>query len=208
MAIKTTRKSFKWITPIGTAKWPRLAVPDTKFNPDGEYSVEIIFEGDTAVQVVEQLNQFLEVSREEAKKQLANKPAKLKTLQVMLPYEELEDGSIKIRIRKPALYRAQDGTVFERKIIVVDSKVKPIDPREVTNGSLIRAEIRVKPFYFPPSNSYGVSLKDLRGVQLIKKAESSFGAVSFEPFEDGYTAEEPENAENEAVEFDEDEVDF
>ena len=39
-----TKKRERFVSPKGTAVWPRLNEPDTKFKPEGEYTVSLAFD--------------------------------------------------------------------------------------------------------------------------------------------------------------------
>ena len=179
----------KWITPPGIAQFPRLATPNTRFNPDGDWELQMKFEGEAANEVRKVLDEMLEIAFKEAQKQLAKKPAKLKTLNRLLPYDEDEDGNVILKLRKKALVRKKDGSTYTTKIIVVDPLVKPIDPREVTSGSLVRCELKLETYYMPSNNSAMV-LKRWYGVQLLKKNEQTMVGFDAMPeyateFDDG-----------------------
>ena len=161
----------KWITPVAVAEWPRLATPNTKFNPDGTWELQLRFTGEEAEQVKKVLDEMMEKSVQEAQELLQKKPTKLKNLNKVYPYDEQEDGSVIVKLRKKAVVRKKDGSTYNTTITIVDPLLKPLDPREVTAGSLVRADLTLETYYMPGNNSAMV-LKRWYAVQLLKKNDT------------------------------------
>lgn len=55
---KSTREKIS--TPIGTFRYPRLNKPDTKYKPEGEYSVKVRLPEADAQPLVDRLNALYE----------------------------------------------------------------------------------------------------------------------------------------------------
>ena len=62
-------------TPTGVAVYPHLKRPDTKFNPDGDYSVKLRLPAEDAESLVEKIdeaveNNFAKVKKDNPKKKI------------------------------------------------------------------------------------------------------------------------------------------
>ena len=67
------QKAPRYVTPTGTAQYPYLTKPDTKFNPDGEYKCKLEVSDPAAVaKLTTFLDEQLEASIEKAKKEKAD----------------------------------------------------------------------------------------------------------------------------------------
>lgn len=97
-------------TPRGTAGYPKLFKPDTKFNPEGVYKTNLTIDPEEAAPLIAQIEEiFVE---EFGQKKLAN---------MVRPYEETEDGLVfKFKSsNKPQLFDAK-GTPIKP---TVDPKI-------------------------------------------------------------------------------------
>ena len=156
-------------TPTGVALYPWLNKPDTEYNKDGEYKVNLVLSKEDAQPLIDTINEvFKENLNDEMKKQ---DKKDLKTANP--PYSEQLDGDgkptgnfiFKFKSKaayKPAIFDASGETV--------------IDP-QIWGGSEIRVNAALYP-YFVSSIGAGVSLK-LRAVQVIALVEGSEGAGRF-----------------------------
>lgn len=93
---------MRYVTPKGTAGWPKLFKPDTKFNADGVYSTKLNVSGDDpkVQKLIEDLKEaFIE---EFGAKALAK---------AKWPYETNDDGSLTFKFKsksKPEVKDAQN----------------------------------------------------------------------------------------------------
>ena len=83
-------KLQNYVTSSGTFKYPHLQKADTKFNPDGEYKVTLVFENGDAKQFTTLIEEQFKKSVETAK--LKNKGKSIKTAN--LPYKTNDDGKV------------------------------------------------------------------------------------------------------------------
>lgn len=195
-------KQPRYTTPKGTAKYPWLSTPDTKFNPDGDYKVTLsvpVAEADTIMQF---LDEQLAASEALAKK---NNPGK-KVKVADAPYKiDEENGTLEISFKLKARVTMQNGDSFEQKPALFDAKGKPLTDVNVGGGSKIKVSYECVPFYTALIGA-GISLR-LRAVQVIDLVEftggADAGAYGFEE-EDGYAAQSDSSPFNDGEDEDED----
>lgn len=167
------------MTPFGEAEWAHLVTPDTKFNPEGDYKVNLILEGDEATAFKEQIEavrtEALGIYTEAAKNgtKPGRKPKAVKASDIM-PFEEMEDGKIAFKLKRKASYIKETGEKVEFEVTLVDAKGKKIKDTEnlnIGNGSVIRGRVQLLPYNMATSG-VGVSLR-LMDVQIKKLVEYS-----------------------------------
>lgn len=185
----------KMKTPRGKAMWAKVITPDTKWVADGEYSINLIF--DASDDEVKELCADLEEMVEEKRKTEAEaNPNAYKKLPDGLPlsaqpYKEVEDdngnetGEIQMKFKMKAKIQLKDGSVYEPKPVVVDSKAQPIkDPDfRIGNGSICRIQFDASPYCMPSTKTAGVSLR-LNAVQVLSLVE--YGGNSDFEEEEGF----------------------
>lgn len=201
------KKAERFNSPKGTAKFPRLSEPDTKFKKDGEYSTKLLLPADAAdtKEFLAQLDALSKAAFDEQAAEL--KPAKAKTLQLYVPYKDEEHhetgeptGNIEVMFKTGAKYKdRKTGELKDKKLNLFDSKGKLIESKiNVGNGSIIRINFTPFSFYAASGNSAGASLR-INAVQILQlktwggasAAEYGFGE---EP--DGYEADTSEKFED------------
>lgn len=164
------KKVERFVSPKGTASYPYLTKPDTKFNPDGEYKVSLIVAGDDARKAIDFLAEQHEVAVAKAKKENAGKRVK----EGDLPFIENDDGTVTFKFKLKAKVTPKKGDPFEQKPVLFDAKGKPLvgEPK-VGGGSTIKVSYEVVPYYTAIAGA-GVSLR-LKAVQIIELKEYSGG---------------------------------
>ena len=108
-----------------------------------------------------------------------------------IPYKEVEDdngnetGEIQMKFKMKAKIQLKDGSVYEPKPVVVDSKAQPIkDPDfRIGNGSICRIQFDASPYCMPSTKTAGVSLR-LNAVQVLSLVE--YGGNSDFEEEEGF----------------------
>lgn len=196
-------KQPRYTTPKGTAKYPWLNTPDTKFNPDGDYKVTLVVPVAEADTIMQFLDEQLAASEAKAKKENPGKKVKVADA----PYKiDEENGNVEINFKLKALVHMKNGDSFTQKPALFDAKGKPIEAN-VGGGSKIKVSYECNQ-YFSPLQGAGISLR-LRAVQVIDLVEytggSAAGAYGFEE-EEGYAAQAEDNPFNNGE--DEDSADF
>lgn len=177
-----------FITPAGTAQYPRLNVPDTKFVPEGVYSVKLEFTGDEAQELSAFLDTKMQESFAEAKKE---NPAK-KIKEADAPYSWNDDGVLSVNFKMKASGTTKDGKTWNRKPALFDAKGKPLDVgTTIGGGSKLILSYTPSPFYTGLIGA-GLSMR-LEAVQVIELKEGGNGQSS-DSFgfkeQDGFEAKE------------------
>lgn len=182
----------RFTTPKGLAQYPALKTPDTKFNPEGDYKVNLVMEDDEKTNaLVSKLEAVLEdfYENDDNVKQAISKGRKVVTQDI---YEKDEEGRIVMKFKQKAVITKKDGSKIPVKIRQFDSKGKPIDVN-IGRDSVIKVSFTANPYYMPSTRTCGLSLR-LLAVQVISLNEfgdSSASSYGFEE-EEGYNGEEPE----------------
>ena len=201
MANKKTRNQ-RYVTDKGTAIFPYLVEPDTKYNADGEYKVKLRLSPDAVLKgakgksegsIQEFLDEKLEASIEKAKK---DNPKVRRIKEADAPYEIDEDtGDILVNFKLKALVKTRDGKEFEQQPALFDAKGKPTTPDEVWGGSILKVSFEVIPFYTKLIGA-GISLrlKAAQIIELIQGGQADADAYGFEE-EDGHYEDEDEHEE-------------
>jgi hypothetical protein len=186
----------RYVTPMGVAQYPYLTKPDTKFNPDGEYKVNLEIPAEEASEIMSFLDEQLEASVAKAKEE--NKGKKIKEGDA--PYSVNEDtGKVTLKFKLKAKVTTKSGDEWEQKVAVFDAKGTPVTKTpNIGGGSKMKVSYEVIPFYTSLVGA-GISLR-MRAVQVIELVEFSGGA-SADSFgfgkEDGYEADNSAEENNE-----------
>ena len=182
----TTVKGFKGVTPSGVAKWARVSEPDFKFDDDGLFSINLVFDPSKEAhqKFFNDLSKQLDAAVAEAKEKMPAKASKI--LKADLLRDE-EDGTQLIRFKsKFKRMDAKTNQVKETYPQMVGATgallaEKPL----IGNGSVCKVSYFAFPYYMASTNQVGLSLK-LNGVQIISLKEyngSDFGDASEEAAE-------------------------
>jgi hypothetical protein len=159
-------------TPIGTAVWPHLHSPDTKFDKDGGvYRVQVAYdaESDEATTLVKQINAWVDQAIAEENARLiadgkkAKKPESFKRAD--LPFKmELNDegeetGRMLFNFKQKAKGKTREGVTFERRVALYLKGGVPLPKdKQIAGGSLIQVSYEANPFYTGGLGA-GVSLR-------------------------------------------------
>jgi hypothetical protein len=179
-------------TPKGISNYTWLSRPDTKFNPDGVYSVTLAFDKKT-----KGVKEMCKKLMDEYKK--AQKPKKKAGKK---PYEENDEGKIEVRFNQKAIIRTKDGEEFKKTVALLDSKGKPVKA-DVGNGSTLKACFSIRPYDF---NGCGISI-DLNAVQIVDLVEYTGSNFEFEEEAGGFEGTDEEEPEVNTENWDNDEDD-
>jgi hypothetical protein len=176
----------------GNAMWVKVFEPDTKFNPDGVYSVDLLKPQLEATTMCDYLEGLVSERLEEEMKQNPKYKDKLST---HLPFEEDTDqdgnptGDIKFKFKLDAVGKRRDGNTYTQKPLVVDAKLSPMTGEKmIGNGSTINVSFEPRTYFIPATKMVGVKLH-LVGVQVLELVEYGGGASSMFNVEDGYVEE-------------------
>lgn len=147
------------LSPVGKVSFSNLAEPDTRFFQDGVYSITLEIPPEDSTEFLRELDALMKKSLESAKAESGNKRIKAASV----PYELLEDQSLKLRFKMKAGGVGLSGERWSKKPEVFDADLNPIEPF-VPSGSTARVS-------FIPANYYtslmgaGISLR-LTAVQV------------------------------------------
>ena len=168
-------------TAKGIAYYPYISAPDTKFDEQGHYKVNLCLSEEDAQPVIELIKQSVVEGIKALKKDKPNTEIK----QAPLPFSKEVDedgnptGNVIIKFKSKAAY----------KPAVFDSKGNMMTNSNIYGGSEIKVNGSCA-FYHTAMLGAGVSLR-LRAVQIIQYVEGASGATKF-GFEEveGFTIEE------------------
>jgi hypothetical protein len=220
MAKNSDRPSFNCITPKGTAIYPKLDKPDTKFDADGVYEVKLKFDpaatdgviGKTSAtwaEIVEKAeavrDEFLATTKKELAAGDGKQKLKAKNITALdfgneqdVDDDGNETGLVLVKAKmKASGVSKKDGKPWARKPTLFDSKGKPLPANAppIWGGSQLKVAAEVCPYYNAKDNVVGITLR-LNAVQVIElvsgqgRTASAFG---FGEEEGGYTAEEEQS---------------
>ena len=168
-------------TPKGTAVWPKIDKPDTKFNDDGLYSCKLhVSESD--FKAFEALIQpqldaaYAEECRRQGKEKIAMAPSS--------PLRITDEGDYEIYAKQKAKIHTKTKGTLEMSVSVIDSLGKKIEAPKIGSGSTLRMSVEVHT-WCSPLNGFGYSLR-LRAVQLLDLIEYGGGNFGFGAEADGY----------------------
>lgn len=206
------------VLPKGTAIYPRLNKPDTKYKPEGEYSAKTRFSPDADDAVLNGkkvkwsvLHDALVKLRDdflaEKKAELAASPKpehkkKAKTIEAVdignpaLDDEGEETGDITINAKTKASGVAKDGSPWTREPVLFDAKNKKLSVKQtqVYGGSTIKVACTAVPYYMPKENTVGISfyMDAVQIIDLVSGGGRSASAFGFGE-EEGYEGDEQED---------------
>jgi hypothetical protein len=201
-------------TPPGKASYPYLTRPDTKFDPDGDYKVNLILAADEAEKLMAEIDEALEESYQKAIQDNPTKAKKIKKANP--PYSEVTDdegnetGEIQFVFKSKAKITPRNGgEPFEIRPALFDAKGQAL-PRSVNigGGSLIKVCGELSPYHTDLVGA-GVSLR-LKAVQVLELVEFNGQSADRYGFdvEDGFEFTGGQNEPDEAELDDEAEADF
>ena len=191
----------------GKAIWAKVFEPDTKFNPDGVYSVDLLKPEADAVKMSEYLEGLV---NERMAEEIKTSPKYKDSLSIHLPFEKdfdrdgNETGDVKFKFKLDAKVKGRNGE-FTQKPAIMDAKRTPMSGDHlIGNGSDIKVAFEPRTYFIPATKMVGVKLH-LRGVQVINLVEYGDNSAMFED-EDGYTETAVEKDDRQETPFDSDET--
>ena len=171
-------RNVRFTTEVGTAKWPHLNKPDTKFNKEGDYKVSLVLDEEGAKKIQSEMRTVLDEFI-----------AKMSPLPVR---DEVDDsgnptGNSEIKFKLKAVGGGRGGETWQQRPILIDAKRKPMT-ETIGGGSKIRIGCEIVP-YSTAATGTGITLR-LKAVQVIELVEiSNGGSIESWSFnqEDGFT---------------------
>ena len=187
----------------GTALWAKVFEPDTKFNPLGDFSINLQMPVAQAAAMSEQLEAIVQAEFNKAIKQDPRLKNTLTTQDVCQPVFDRDTGddtgNVEFKFKLKAKVQKRDGTYYEQQPAVLDSKKVPMtNDILIGNGSRVKVAFEPIPYVMASTKKAGVSLR-LKAVQVIDLVEYGTSAASVFDEEDGFVAPPPTEAANTPV---------
>lgn len=191
MALKPYRKSL--VTPEGTAIYPWLTEPDSRFG-DPTYKVNLRISGDAAKAFVAKVEEV----KAEAVVYLQQDNPKLTAENFKVPLVEAKDESGNtipdtwdVKAKTKAFYKKADGSMAPMKFVVVDAQKNEMDKdTAIWGGSKLKLALNIGAV---STAIYSGLMFRINGVQVLELVTGGGNAASMFDKEDGYVAEEKVN---------------
>ena len=174
-------------TPIGTARYPKLTTPDTKFDDAGVYSCKLILSKDDYEKLEAQINPWFEKEYERHCKESGKKRL---TRATKLPLRLNDDDEYEVYAKQVAQKTVQ-GKLVIFGVALFDSQGRKING-DINLGSGSTMRLGVEPTsWYVPSMGVGYTLR-LKAAQIIELKEYEGGAsgFSFDAQEGGFVSED------------------
>lgn len=208
MSQKIQRPKFK--TPTGTAIWPRLDEPDTRWKPEGEYRCTVRVKQDApgVKKFLDDLQQVYDQHIAKWKADGKDKPKKgQKKPEVVAPPWKLvlddnedETGEVDIKCSLKAQIAPAGKPKYTQRPALFDAQGHPMKALRVGSGSQVRVAGVVNTWESPLGAGVQLWLKAVQVLKLVAPgADASY--YGFEK-EDGFDISEMSPAEPSAVDED------
>jgi len=165
------KKNKRIVTPVGISQYAWLTSPDTRFDEEGVFKVNLMLVTTDAKTLIQQIDDSLKDSITLAKEKAKGKNIK----EAPLPYSaELDDknnltGNTIFKFKCKAQITTSNGTVIPNRVALFDSKGTPLVDVNIWSGSEMKISADVIPYYTSMVGA-GVSLR-LRACQITKLVE-------------------------------------
>ena len=182
MAVKPFRKSI--VTPVGTAIYPWLNTPDTRFG-EPTFKVNLRLTGEDATKFIAQVDAL----KEEAKAHLGVADLIVPIVPALDDDKNEIPGAFDVKTKAKAHFKQADGSLVENRITIVDAQKNPMDESAGTiwGGSKIKLALNVGAV--STSIYTGIMLR-INAVQVIDLVTGGQGGANAFDKEDGFTAEQ------------------
>lgn len=200
------KKTLRFITAKGIAQYPWIFDPDTKYDADGQYHIQLIVAKEDAKDMIQRLSAMLDEFKAQTEKE------KNKKVGTMDFFEETPEGdSVQFKFKQKRVLRRKDGSTLEVKIPVFDSCGGAVSANsKMGTGSTVKVCYSPLPYYNAVTKSVGLSLRlvAVQVLNLVSYEGGSAKAFGFSDEEGGYVSTEDENeGDNDKEDTDEDESD-
>lgn len=188
-------------SPRGTAIYPHLHAPDTKFDNAGVYSTKLRFTGRARERIEEMLEPLMEEAYEEALESVKGTAAQAKKklegsrrdpFEVEIDEDGEETGAIIVNFKCKASGVRRDGSTWKYTPRIFDAAGNPVRAGlRIGSGSVLKVNFEPRPYYVA-SIGYGVSCR-LNAVQVLELQTWGGGnaeSFGFDADEDGFDASE------------------
>lgn len=193
-------KKFIATTGAGIALYPWLTKPDTKFNPTGDYKVDLKMSREEAQPLIDKLSKIRDEAFAEAFAKA--KPQDKKALSKVEVFHEVYDdngdetGEVFFRFKLKAVVTPKGKEAFTQEPKGFDAGGKPWDAKKaVYGGSTIKVNFEAVPYVSAKDKEVGVTLR-LRAFQVIELVSSAGGSASGYGFEVDESYEDDDSADS------------
>lgn len=200
------------LTPRGTAVFPALTVPDTKYKPEGEYSVKLSLDPneETVAAMVSEMekrrDELFEAFKAEELEKAGDAKRKLKAKELdkwdvapvfadELDKDGEETGRITINFKMKASGVTKAGKKWSQKPTIFDAKGKKMDnPPDIYGGSTLRVSFETIGGPVQSAKTFYLSNRMLavKLLALVARGGYSADSLGMGEEEDGYEADEAE----------------
>ena len=200
--VNTKKKAVRYITAKGIAQYPWVFEPDTKFDADGQFHIQLIVPKEDAKEMIKRLSDMLDEFKAKTEKEKGKKVGKMDF------FDETPEGdSVQFKFKQKHVLRRKDGSSVEVHIPVFDSRGGCVTAEsKMGTGSTVKVCYSPLPYYNAVTKSVGLSLR-LVAVQVLALVQYSAGAAEgfgFSTDSDGYVNDSKVKNEDEDGEDDED----
>jgi len=203
MATSNRNNEMQHVSPIGTAKFPYLVQPDTKFDERGTYKVDLIITPKEATAIKSVATKLAETFKKE---DVESNPSR-KKWGLHLPLlddtnQDGEDTGQKVaRFKQAASIRTRDGRDINKSILLFDSQGNRISDINPYSGTKMSVAYTMSAYANPTSKTYGVTFR-LVAAQIIELVEGGTGmsaeSLGFQNQADGFVMDiEQQDADDE-----------
>ena len=181
MAVKPFRKTV--VTPVGTAIYPWLNTPDSRFG-DPTYKVNLRLTGEDATKFIAQVDAI----KEEAMAHLGVKDLVVPIVPALDDDKNEIPGAYDVKTKAKAHFKQADGSLVENRITIVDAQKNPMDESAGTiwGGSKLKLALNVGAV---STSIYSGLMLRINAVQVIDLVTGGQGGANSFDVEDGFTAE-------------------
>lgn len=154
------------LTPAGSAQYPRLNSPDTRFHEDGEYRCNVIVTEKEAKGFEKTLRKLYD----QAYKLKCEEEGKKLKKSDHFPVSISDEGEHVIKAKRRGTWTTRDGVKKQNQIAIYDASANPM-PNDLIVGAGSKVILSVKPnFWHTGMLGFGCSLT-LMGVQVLDLAD-------------------------------------
>ena len=183
------------VTPVGTAKFPYLVKPDTKFDERGFYKVDLILTAKEAGAIESAAKKLATKFKQE---DVANNPSRKKWGLHLPLLEDIdsdgeETGHMVARFKQAALIRTRDGREIQKSILLFDSDGNRLSNINPYSGTKMSVAYTMSAYANATGKTYGVTFR-LIAAQIIELVEGGSGmsaeSLGFQKHSDGFVVQQ------------------
>lgn len=157
-------------TPIGEVSWAHIFKPSTKFNKNGEYTIDVKFSKKDFSSIEKSMNSILDTYIEQIIDSGEISVSQKNSLIRSNIYVKNENESFTIRGKQ---YTKNLNSSYH-KIPITDNKDSVIISlkKEISSGTRVKLKLYPKPYFSNKNNNVGISFR-INGIQIISDGYDS-----------------------------------